>query len=566
MSDQHDRAESAEPTDAADPIDKMDPIEPMLPIDSTEPTLPTQRIDPFEPMDSNEFSDPSDQREVLTAAGMATSWRSRRCAGKDFMTVQGIIEAEGPPTSRNRRKRRGAGVRAAAAVAAILMVAGPGVVGVASATIPPPTPAPTQISLGGPATVLVNIPFTVGGRGLYFHNGAWVGLNDQLITIQTGRTAAGPWVWLAYLHTTSTGTYALRVSTPGSIFYRAVADPTPSIALSVSKPLLVTAVVPDSVKVLGLPPGPVPIGVPYGIGKRLYLNGATYDFTRSWSSLLGFAAGPSWEQEFAQVTITRGTIVWSILQSCADACEAVGRFRPGGSAVRFAQGLHSGLATTSGGLVAMGVAQIAEPGRVQPLTTSGLSFGPGYAVNGYCVQAALEGAGGSFIIQDQSTNSCGPIPASPSYRLYPGYPAGRLPYNDTYGAGQGPGWLATQDSPTSTCYRTAALASPTVLRARICSQTVPLVSDDGTKAVVVQGNHIRLYDTRTGQQINATNAPTLIPQAGSFYAPFAWESSSAYLVYATAGSTLVVLRCQLNRTCQRAVTTVSRTPSGMPGR
>lgn len=147
-----------------------------------------------------------------------------------------------------------------------------------------------------------------------------------------------------------------------------------------------------------------------------------------------------------------------------------------------------------------------------------------------------------------------------SARLYPGYPQVQLADN-TYGVGKGTGWIATADSRGSVCYRTAAVSTPTTLRARICSQTLPMLSDDGTKAVVVQGNHVRLYDTRTGVQINATNAPTLpAADATHSYGLITWQEASSYLVDVRDGNTLAILRCNaLSRFCTRAVTSSVRT-------
>jgi hypothetical protein len=101
-------------------------------------------------------------------------------------------------------------------------------------------PAPTQVSLATPRAAFTNVPFSVVGRGLYVHNGSWVGLNDQLVTLQSARTLSGPWVWVAYLHTTNTGDFGATVHTAASVYYRAVVDPTASIEASTSSPQLVT--------------------------------------------------------------------------------------------------------------------------------------------------------------------------------------------------------------------------------------------------------------------------------------------------------------------------------------
>ena len=305
----------------------------------------------------------------------------------------------------------------------------------------------------------------------------------------------------------------------------------------------------------------MPAGVPYGIGKRIFLNGTQYDLTSHWSALTngeGLA-------ELAQVTIARGTVVWVIGVHAADVLGEVGTLRPGGAPVRINEVGSYAVAATSGGVLAGGANGYGN--TVQPFTLTGRSFGPAFTDPfpslPYFVGA--DAAGGSLVFR--ASDPVGT--ATQSLRMYPGYAAVRLPYDNTFGVGGGAGWLATADSLGSVCYRTAALASPGTLRARICSLTVPMLSADGTKAVVIQGNHVRLYDTATGAQINATNAPTLPlqgryttgPYAGQLagYYPFAWESATTYLVYARDGAAMDILRCSVGRSCQRAVTSYPRT-------
>ena len=139
----------------------------------------------------------------------------------------------------------------------------------------------------------------------------------------------------------------------------------------------------------------------------------------------------------------------------------------------------------------------------------------------------------------------------------PTYAAQKLPLDNTYAAGRG--WLATRNALDGTCYRSAAVATPTALRASVCSQTFPKVSDDGTKVAVVQARHVRLYNTATGAQINATNAPTLPAWDSShFYSPLQWEDATHYLVSARDGTNLSILRCSTTGACERAVSSTVR--------
>jgi hypothetical protein len=308
--------------------------------------------------------------------------------------------------------------------------------------------------------------------------------------------------------------------------------------------------------IASLPAGPYPVGVPYGIGKRLYLNGVGYDLTSRWATL----SSPQGLPEFTAVTITRGTIVFSIAMTATDPYEALGSLSPGKVPVRIGRFGAGDLAVTSGGLVTPGVDEV-NGTQAPVLTLTGAAYPPPFvspvAPDPYG-NISAQGAGGSFVFQAANTTSS----THHSYVMYPGYPPIQVPDDYTYGVGGGTGWLAAYDSRTSLCFRTAPLRTPSLLGPRICSQTRPLISPDGTRAVVVQGNHVRLYDTGTGLQINATNAPTLGAQTATLpvtgYFPFAWETAGSYLVYARDGTSLFILRCSLDRTCQRAVTSYVR--------
>lgn len=214
-----------------------------------------------------------------------------------------------------------------------------------------------------------------------------------------------------------------------------------TVIVAPASPSLVAAT--STSAVLSLPAGPVPVGVPYGIGKVLNLNGIGYNMSPSCTSMLGRPPLGFDGVEFQDIDITRGVPVWAIRLTAVDPASRVGWFRP---------------------------------------------------------------------------------------RYAPRLPEGRR---------------LDADNPPS----------PDLL------QTLPMLSDDGTKAVVVRGNHVRLYDTRTGAQINATNAPTLpAADATHSYALIMWQGASSYLVNVRDGNTLAILRCNaLSRFCTRAVTSSVRT-------
>lgn len=328
---------------------------------------------------------------------------------------------------------------------------------------------------------------------------------------------------------------------------------TPSVTSATATPAParggVSTAVSAASPVLSLPSGPVPQGVPYGIGKRLYLNGQARDFAPVWGSLT--LRHPETKPEFGDLAITRGVVIWAIDYMAVDPAANFGAYRPGHTPTRLGGAEnYPGLATTTGGLVATG-RQSTHAGPAQIYTTAGTVYAPTYEGK-YSLPSTInfQGVGGMFVFQDYEQQR------AESYRYYPGYAPVRIPDN-TFGVGNG--WVATKDG--TDCYRTAPLMSPTALRARICSQVLPMLSDDGTKAVVVQGRHVRLYDTRTGVQINATNAPTLqrwdfsVKYGTHAYDLVQWLDASTYLVNVKDGTALALLRCSATtRACERAVT------------
>lgn len=326
--------------------------------------------------------------------------------------------------------------------------------------------------------------------------------------------------------------------------------PTSSSATAAKAPAAVAA----TSAVLALPAGPAPKGVPYGIGKRLYLNGQVRDFAPIWGSLTG--RNPDSKPEFGDLAMTRGVTLWSINYLAADPYAHFGSYVPGRTPTRFGIAEnYPGFATTTGGLVATGLGGVSG-GPAPIYTTSGKVYPPTYQSKfGLPTSVTFQGVGGMFVFQDNEYH----LARDESYRYYPGYAPVRIPDN-TYGVGNG--WVATKDG--TDCYRTAPLMSPTQLRARICSQVLPMLNDAGTEAVVVQGNHVRLYDTRTGAQINATNAPTLSRwdhqiQYGTAYKLVTWLDANTYLVNVRDGTALALLRCSaITRGCERAVTSSVR--------
>lgn len=195
-------------------------------------------------------------------------------------------------------------------------------------------------------------------------------------------------------------------------------------------------------------------------------------------------------------------------------------------------------------------------GAVEIYTATGTTSAPSYvSKHSMPSHVVSTSAGGQFVMADlnQATK------VYTSFLLDPGSDPVALPDN-TFGAGQGTGWIATETSVGSACYRTAAVATPTKARARLCSQRVPMVSDDGTTAIVVQGNRVVALDAQSGSQLRASSAPALTAWDGAHgYWLERWLDADSYLVNVRDGSTLALVRCSVSTGgCERAVTATVR--------
>jgi hypothetical protein len=67
ISDQRDRADSAEPTERSEPAEMADRVEPTEAADRHEPTDPTDRAEPTAPMLSTDPADPIDRTDPVLA-------------------------------------------------------------------------------------------------------------------------------------------------------------------------------------------------------------------------------------------------------------------------------------------------------------------------------------------------------------------------------------------------------------------------------------------------------------------------------------------------------------------
>jgi len=315
-----------------------------------------------------------------------------------------------------------------------------------------------------------------------------------------------------------------------------------------------------------LPAGAPPRGYAYGIGKRLFLNGRTYDLSAYWSKIAPKGYNdPTVPQEFLDVDQTRGVMLWAFRYFAVDSYVHVGNLVPGQAPkLLVTQAADPPIATTSGGFIGLGMYNnMGGVGSSIALNYSGFISPPRLNApieNAVPAAAAMvSSATSALVVNVEYDSALGAGDFShKSWLYYPTHGQIALPYANTYAAGDGQ--LVTRDSFTGGCWRSAALASPATLRARVCSQVYPKVNADGTRIAVVQGSTIRLFNAATGAPEHWTTAPSLSTWDSShFYTLLGWEDASNYLVKARNGTELYILRCNVSGACERAVTSTVRT-------
>jgi hypothetical protein len=290
--------------------------------------------------------------------------------------------------------------------------------------------------------------------------------------------------------------------------------------------------------------------VPYAIGTRVYYHGHVTDVSARFDR--GFPGiRPGAEQLTA--VVGGGGYAWAQLSGAAvDMAHVVGRIGPGGGWTGFhasAGGMSTVAVTTTGAVVMPESGQVFWPdGRLVA------SFRPRPAACGHCVPAA---AGAQVVLQQYPDL---PGPGLGTWLWAPPARPTRLPDDGYRALGRsGSGWLGAPAG--SNCWRVAPVPDPTATRARFCSMTLPLVSPDGTRVIVVQAGRVRAVDTRTAADLGPAAirpltvwAPTGAGGAFRYLVPAAWESSDSYLVTARDDQVLALLRCSVRSgRCERAV-------------
>lgn len=307
-----------------------------------------------------------------------------------------------------------------------------------------------------------------------------------------------------------------------------------------------------------LPAASAPRTVPYAIGTSVHFRGHVTNVGARIDQAHPGMRLTADQRQVTTVVAGGGLAFAQIIGSGADLVHIVGRISPRGGWTDLAMsaGSMSLVAVTPAGAVGM-----PESGRLYRADGRLIATFTG-SRTANCSFCGMEAAGQHLVVerkpafpgaQHQGWWLWTP-PAAPA-RLPAGYRSlGRL----------GAGWLG---APAGTgCWQVAPAASPSATRARICSQTLPLVSADGERAVIVQAGRMRVVSTRTGlgtglARIGALPnwAPDGTGGAVRYLIPAAWETSDSYLATARDDRTLAMVRCSARTgRCERAVRSTVR--------
>jgi hypothetical protein len=313
-----------------------------------------------------------------------------------------------------------------------------------------------------------------------------------------------------------------------------------------------------------LPAGPAPTEVPYSIGTRVYYQGRIADLSSRFDQLAGGVRLAATQRQLTAVVAAAGFAWTQITVSGVDLVHAVGKVSATGGYTPFhtSSGSSSTLDVTVGGAVAM-------PGSGQIYQSDGRFLAAFTGSPGIDCGSCATSAVGVRLLVDQTAGVPG-LEHLGTWLWYP--PAAIQPLPDSYRAvGRwGIGWLGSVVSPG--CWRTAPAVAPAALRATICSMTRPLVSADGTRAVVVQSGRALVLDTRSGATVSRATLAALSgwqpPTAGGaaapapvrYVVPATWEAPDSYLLTTRDDAVLALVRCSVRTgTCQRAVRAPVRT-------
>jgi len=299
-----------------------------------------------------------------------------------------------------------------------------------------------------------------------------------------------------------------------------------------------------------LPVGPAPTTVPYGIGTKIYYSGTVTDLSAQ------FTAEYVQSRQFDRV-VGSGGIAYTKFGSTRIECVSVyGRIAPGVPWRKFEDsvGCRSGLAASTEGLIATAdeVKAYRSDGTVHS------SYPRTNPPSGMFPIDSVEAAGAYFVVEERHYESQA---IQGVYLWRPGSPTTQqVPDNYAAVGRLGVGWLGAKLD--KFCWKTAPATDPLTLRApRLCSWAKPLLSADGTRAVLVQSGRIQVVNAVTGAAVSTAALPAITEwQPGTREAvPAAWENADSYLIEAEYDGALALVRCSASTgACNRAVRSAVR--------
>jgi hypothetical protein len=317
-----------------------------------------------------------------------------------------------------------------------------------------------------------------------------------------------------------------------------------------------------------LPAGPPPVTVPYGIGTRVFFAGRGTDLAARFDQAFP-GAHPTPAQRQFDTVVGAGGFAWTqIVGLGADLTHWVGRLSATGGYLPFhvSTGGTSALTATTG---AGGSTGIVMPESGQLFDTSGgylAAFTGSAGID--CGSCDLTAAGARLVVEQWSTPPSGPQHLG-TWLWYPPRAIQQLPDGYRAVGRLGAGWLGQRQD--DGCWRTASASTPSLLGARLCSQTTPLVSADGRIAVVVQSGRVLAVDRASGVPVSTATMPAMDgwqapdpstagtttdagPGGPRYAVPAAWESADTYLVTARYDGALALVRCSASSgSCRRVV-------------
>jgi len=292
-----------------------------------------------------------------------------------------------------------------------------------------------------------------------------------------------------------------------------------------------------------LPAGPAPTTVPYAIGMRVFYQGHVYTVPGTNSSVV-------------RVQPYHGNTLVSVFNSgSVDYVGSIGIIGPTSAWRSLGSADLPADATLAGQLL-----KVVEPDEAQVFDTStnrvvarlpvGKMYGDAKAVGALALVTGDGFSGSSEVLWDPAKGST--IALSLDSRKY------------KVAQRRSPGWLWRELG--GGCFARVAVSAPLAAGTRICNDPAeyspPLLSFDGTTAVVVRGGRLVAVVVDSGRVLSTGSMAAIVRTANDSRAvyPVQWETTSTYLAEAKWDGQLALVRCRISDgRCERVVRSFTRT-------